>query len=550
MLNGPVFAPYLSPGCGCAQCGGSLRTDVSEALGLSSPPGPNANLTSYVAALLPSGTPKWGTTTPGTAAVVTYSFMANAPSYSDADEQFGFAAMNDVQRAATVQALTAWANVAGITFVEVSDAGSGGFLRFGTNDQQGGSSGYAYYPGADAGGDVYIANDQPSNLSPTAGTYGFMTLLHEIGHALGLKHPGNYNAGGGGTEGPYLSAGEDSYQYTVMSYNDHPSLGENGRLTAPALYDIAAIQYLYGANTTANAGNDTYAFNSTTTAFSGSIWDTAGTDTIDVSGQVTATTISLVAGTFSSIGPNGSGGQAQNNLSIAFGVTIENAIGGSASDVITGNAADNVITGGLGDDTIDGGAGTDTAVFTGGRLNYVWNTAGSTITITGTDGRDTLTNIEILRFDDGSINLLAGNPVYRFYNTSAATHFYTSSESERNGIIETAPGFTYEGPSFAVLESAEASVWRFYSTTTASHFYTVSNDERDWIIANMPTYTFEGEAYKASLTATDGATPLYRFLNTQNGAHFFTASALEAELVEANVPHFNPEGIAYYVGAL
>ncbi|SDG60988.1 Matrixin [Thalassobaculum litoreum DSM 18839] len=480
---------------------------------------------------------------------MTYSFMTAAPSYADDDERFGFSAMNSAQRSAAVQALDAWAEVAGITFVEVSDAGDGGFIRFGTNDQLGISSGYAYYPGtSDANGDVYIANDQAVNQSPVAGDYGYLTLLHEIGHAIGLKHPGNYSADGNGTEGPYLPSSEDSEQYSVMSYNDHPGVSTYSQ--GPGLYDIAAIQYLYGANTTANAGDNTYILNDTQNPTIRTIWDTGGTDTIDFSGQTTGAVISLLAGSFSSVGPSGNGERASDNVAIAFGVTIENVSAGRGDDVVTGNAANNVLRGGLGDDQLDGGTGTDAALFSGAQAAYSWTSSGDFLNISGPDGSDTLSNLEILRFDDGSVNLRAENPVYRFYNSVSDTHFYTGSAAERDGIIETVPSFVYEGPNFATSSSGNQPVWRFYNTMTDSHFYTISTAERDWIAANMPTFNFEGEAYRASETQSDGMGALYRFLNTQTGSHFFTASATEASQVEATIPHFEAEGVAYYVGLL
>ncbi len=68
-----------------------------------------------------------------------------------------------------------------------------------------------------------------------------------------MKHPGNYNAGGGGTGGPYLPTSTDSHQYTVMSYYSGPSYV--GEPITPQLYDVAAIQFLYGVNSTTRAGN-------------------------------------------------------------------------------------------------------------------------------------------------------------------------------------------------------------------------------------------------------------------------------------------------------
>lgn len=542
---------FGSTSCGCLMCCSGARSLLTEERAtLGTALGSVAVTSAAIAALLPDGEPKWGSSAIGTGAVVTYSFMTAAPSYADADDRFGFAEFNATQRAAAREVLADWAAVANLTFTEVSDSGGGGQIRFGTNNQLGISGGYAYYPSSSStGGDIYISNEYATNLSPTVGGYGYSTLVHEIGHAIGLKHPGDYNAGGGGTEGPYLPASEDSTQYSVMSYNDHPSLGSRYYASGPELYDIAAIQYLYGVNSTTRTGDNAYAFTTTTSAVQRSIWDAGGTDTINASTQVRNSVISLVAGTFSSIGPNGSGGTATNNISIAAGVVIENAVGGHGNDTITGNAVSNELTGGGGNDTIDGGAGTDVAVFSGRKIDYLWNTGASSISVRGTDGTDTLSNIEILRFDDGSVNLSIGTLVYRFYNSSNGTHFYTSSETERDAVLSSLPTFGYEGPSFGAGSTGD-SVWRFYNTATGTHFYTISATERDYVRANLLTYQFEGEAYKASISAEEGLSPLYRFYNTQTGAHFYTASEAEAAAVTAGLPQFQPEGTAYYIGLL
>jgi serralysin len=549
MITDRVDLTLTDQGFCCAFCAGKAAFSQAEGASTAFQTKSTNSIPSYVAALLPDGTPKWGGTVPGVSAVVTYSFMEAAPSYADSSDRFGFSPFSDSQKAAAIQALTAWSDVSGIEFVQVSDTGIGGFLRFGTNNQQGVSSGYAYYPSSnDSGGDVYLANDQATNNNLAPGGYGYLTLLHEIGHAIGLKHPGNYSAGGGAVDGPFLPSAQDSAQYSLMSYNDHG--GVSAFPAGPALYDIAAIQYLYGVNTSTNSTDNVYAFSNPNVVALQTIWDTGGNDTINISGQTSGATVSLIAGSFSSIGTNGTGGLATNNVSISYGVEIENVIGGSGNDVITGNASDNILTGGAGSDTIYGGTGTDASVFNGARSQYSWSTNGGSTTIVGPDGRDTLTSVEILRFGDGSANLVAENPVFRFYNSISDTHFYTGSEAERDGILATVASFVYEGQNFATSSSGETSAWRFYNTSTDSHFYTISIAERDWIIENLPTFNFEGEAYKARDTPADGFGPLYRFLNTQNGAHFFTASAVEAELVEANIPYFNPEGVAYYVGLL
>jgi hypothetical protein len=172
-------------------------------------------------------------------------------------------------------------------------------------------------------------------------------LLHEIGHTMGLKHPGDYDGGGIATPGPYLPVAEDSTRYTLMSYSHDATLGEVSML---GLYDIAALQALFGADMAHAAGNNTY-YRPERGALQ-TIWDAGGRDAFSAEDAVESTRIDLRAGAFSDMG-NG------NHLAIAYGVRIEQAFGGDYADKIIGNGGANLLTGGAGNDSISGGAARD-----------------------------------------------------------------------------------------------------------------------------------------------------------------------------------------------
>jgi Ca2+-binding RTX toxin-like protein len=339
----------------------------------------------FIDALLVPGTPHWS------GRVITYSFMTYVPNYYawNAEERNYFAPFNATQKNAARRALRLWSEVSGLRFVEVSNAGAGGIIRFGTAVLGAGSA-HAYYPANNpTGGDVWLDNNTSTNYYQNNGSFGFLTLIHEIGHALGLKHPGNYNAGGGGSPGPYLPYWADNNQYTVMSYNQHPSMGVYPQ--TPMLFDLAAIQYLYGANYNTRTGNNTY-YATSGSAFVHTIWDAGGRDTISAANQFFNARINLNPGTFSSIGPYTNGSffyRATNNLAIAFGVAIENAIGGAGYDTLIGNARNNYLSGSAGNDTLYGGAGSDTLIGGTGD-NTLYGGTGNDIYILNNDAYVTI----------------------------------------------------------------------------------------------------------------------------------------------------------------
>lgn len=342
---------------------------------------------------------------------ITYGFFTDksqlGAAYADADqpEPPGFSAFSEAQKDATRYALSLWDDIIAPDFKETADMGAAQ-LRY-ANTTTGPAQAWAYLPfGKDAeipdqykplAGDVWVNPAQASNLQLDEGQYGLLTLVHETGHALGLSHPGEYNYSDG-VPLSYKALAEyyqDSLQYTVMSYWGAHETGA-GHIdwqnlifkyaATPLVHDIAAMQAMYGAETTTRTGDTVYGFNSTANreAFDFTknklpivaIWDAGGNDTLDLSGWNTPSSIDLNPGAFSSGGGiedlpatvskelaaryGATTGLLRDNISIAYGATIENAKGGGGDDRIAGNSVANTLSGGAGDDVLDGRAGNDT----------------------------------------------------------------------------------------------------------------------------------------------------------------------------------------------
>lgn len=123
-------------------------------------------------------------------------------------------------------------------------------------------------------GDVWINSSLSYNANPVQQGYGRLTLLHEIGHAIGLSHPAAYNASAGtsityGNNAVYF---EDSLQYSVMSYFEETQTGANYRVnnTGSTRYasvlkldDIRRLSVSLRRNMSTRTGDTTYGFRST-----------------------------------------------------------------------------------------------------------------------------------------------------------------------------------------------------------------------------------------------------------------------------------------------
>ena len=292
---------------------------------------------------------------------------------------------------------------------------------------QNGSQGFAFFPfqanGTSGIGtraeDIFLSNvgpTDPANPDNTIGGFGYLTILHEIGHTLGLDHPFN--------EPNRLPLNVEDHRLTIMSNNGSPTHPEEA--TTFQLWDIARLQEVYPANTDFESG-DTHWFFARSDNNLQTLWDGGGTDTLNYSNQVISARIDLRNGRTSSL--NGQ----EFALRIAYGANIENARGSQASDEITGNQTRNRLFGNAGNDDLIGlggndillgGAGDDTYIFNSGDGNDIIREAGS-------DG------IDVLQINDftGDLDSLENDFIARVIGGNLRLDLTLNGEQAQGSVI-------------------------------------------------------------------------------------------------------------------
>jgi serralysin len=293
----------------------------------------------HIDALLDTG-PDWNYLTPAGNTIL-YTFSVAAGNETGQNGQIAFSAS---QQAGARAAFATLAALTGITFtetanglaadvhlasVDISGSNTSGLCSWNSSYSYSGNTLTTY----DAQAYVYLDSAEfgVTNANLTPGTNGYQTLLHELGHMMGLKHPFQGSI--------TLPAGDDNTANTLLSYTN-----VGGPYADFSPYDIAALKWLYGGD-----------------------------------------------GLGGALGINSTGGGRY-------------IAGTSFGDTLSGGAGNDRLEGDGGDDTLNGGGGTDTAVFRGNYASYtVLDLGGGTLRVTGADGVDTLHSIEVLKFDDQSV---------------------------------------------------------------------------------------------------------------------------------------------------
>ncbi|MSU91067.1 hypothetical protein GE300_15870 [Rhodobacteraceae bacterium 2CG4] len=321
--------------------------------------------------------------------VVTYQFANGSAPQDQWRGYTGWTAMSGAERQAVRDAMDHIETFLNVDFVEVS-GWADPVMNLGKVDLPSsvageGGSGYGWNANLDVTAyDNFAVFDNGLNIAGQTNL-----ILHELGHAMGLKHS---------FTSPSIPNAYENGKFTVMSYSANPDNGLDS--AAMQLFDILALQDIWGAAAN-NAGNSAYTGprNGTVDA----VWDSGGIDTFNASAARHDVALDLREGAYSRFGT------AHEDVSIAFGTVIENAAGGSGADQILGNSTGNRLSGGQGHDTLKGFGGGDEILGNKGRD-----------LIRGGNGNDTLKGgnaNDKLFGQNGNDNLFGGGGADRFVFT-------------------------------------------------------------------------------------------------------------------------------------
>ena len=355
----------------------------------------------------------WGGKWDMSSGAISYSFANNSSVYySPVLGQYVYNyAWTKAEQNAIKSALSDFADVANLKFVHTNSTYNANllYLNADSSDLGNGTLGISDVPGAYSSSSTLqtLFNNQDSSWSHLKkGGYGYATIVHEILHSLGLAHPHDTGGNSGvfpGVSGAYDTGNNGLNQqiYTIMSYIDGsytPGYWKTeayGYAAGAMAFDIAALQYIYGANMSTALGKTTYVL--PTANKSGTywecIWDAGGIDTIKAGATGLDVDIDLRSATLQQGSPHAGGYISKadgiyGGFTIAKGATIENAFGGGGDDHLFGNSANNKLVGNAGADTLVGGDGKDNLL--GGSGADSLNGGAGADTLAGGGGSDKL----------------------------------------------------------------------------------------------------------------------------------------------------------------
>ncbi|MDV3456863.1 M10 family metallopeptidase C-terminal domain-containing protein [Sphingomonas sp. HF-S4] len=587
-------------GCGCAACQdfrADKKDDDDNAAGGGSPNGANPE-GNNLGVLLPLVTnsdgsksftgirnidavligAKWGTQN------LTYSFPTSGTNYNGSGyDTNGVSSyqleLGSLQQAAARAAFAQISAATGLTFTQINETDAvHANIRISQTADTDVASAYGGFPSDTRGvaGDIWFGrNNQPFYDMAAQGTWGFATMMHEIGHTMGLKHGhqdytfsdlsfyfGEFPRFG--TQS--LTPDRDGQAWSLMTYTPAPFTNSNfagEKVNQPQTYmqyDLAALQYMYGANYTTNATDTVYTWSATTGemfvngvgqgAPAGNkilmtIWDGGGNDTLDLSNYGKGITVDLRPGAFSTFDQDqlanhlayqGLTALAPGNVAMSLLYNndgrslIENAKGGIGNDIFVGNVANNIL---------DGGAGSDTVIFT--------NTTGITVTLNDTnadvivihDGEtDTLRSIENIGGTSGNDNITGNSQANVLVGGSGGADVLTGLGGDDRLI---GGGFTttttYSAPSQADITKAQStsngSIATAVDTTGA---FDVDTDPNITSSTTLPHATINA-------TAAGGVLEYYKVVVTQAGAQAVFDIDGEGTLGDSIIELVNSSGV-------